>query len=88
MTNNSDVFHIDLPDVPSMEEGKSDSEESNHNSNAPEVGIIIVFVIYMFRNSCLEVRFQLKSKLHKYVILISFSTTCFNFCHIVKLQFF
>ncbi|VDK33223.1 unnamed protein product [Taenia asiatica] len=36
MNNNSDVFHIDMPDVPGMEEGKSDSEESNHNSKASE----------------------------------------------------
>lgn len=32
-----------MPDVPNMEEGKSDSEESNHNSKASEVGTILSF---------------------------------------------
>ena len=64
MNNSSDVFHIDLPDVPSMEEGKSDSEESNHNSNAPEVGIIRMFRCGS-RNFSLVVRFLLRSKLLK-----------------------
>lgn len=42
MNNNSDVFHIDLPDVPNQEESKSDSDESNHNSKVPEVGAFFV----------------------------------------------